>query len=149
MPQGGTTNDVCLCPCCGELVEQLSDKTGWCIKCTHNESIYLCQRCGTEFKSKTHRPYCTYCRELNWLEVHADELEEFMVTGINFKTARAKVRANHQPICLGCGSLMPKAGYFCKTKPECRKRYTRFHKRRLKGMTVEAALREVLDDSRR
>jgi predicted amidophosphoribosyltransferase len=135
-----------LCPSCGDLTDELSEKTGWCSNCTKEQSIFKCERCNTEFKSETHRPYCTYCRELNWLEAHADELEEFMSQGCTFKVARAKVRVNHQPICLGCGSSMPKAGYFCKTKASCRKLYSQFHKKRQKGMAVQTALEQVLGD---
>jgi hypothetical protein len=135
-----------LCPNCGDLVHGLSEKTGWCFSCTEGELIFTCERCNIEFKSKTHRPYCTYCRELNWLEAHANELEEYMIEGLTFNQARAKVRVNHRPVCLGCGSLMPKAGFFCKTRPSCRKLYTRFHKKRLKGMSVQTALEQVLGD---
>jgi len=148
MSQAGISLDLSLCPSCGDLVEGLSDKTGWCSDYTKAESIYKCERCNTEFKSKTHRPYCTYCRELNWLEAHAEEIEESMVEGYSFPAARERVRANHKPVCLGCGSPLPKVGYFCKTKPLCRKLYSRFHRKRQKGMSIQTALEQVLDSRR-
>lgn len=145
MSQAGLIVELYFCPSCGELSEEISEKTGWCRDCTKIEFIYKCERCDMEFKSKTHRPYCTYCRELNWLETHADEIEENMLEGSSFAAAREKVRANHKPICLGCGSPLPKVGYFCKQKERCRKLYNRFHKKRLKGMSVQTALEQVLD----
>jgi hypothetical protein len=147
MSTGGLLDELTLCPRCGELVEVLSDKTGWCFDCTRSESIFKCERCGTEFKSKTHRPFCTYCRELNWLEAHADEIEEFMVQGCSFKFARGRVSEAHRPRCVACGSPLPKVGYFCKTKPSCRKLYSRFHKKRQKGISVQQALEQVMDEA--
>jgi predicted amidophosphoribosyltransferase len=149
MSTGGSIHEQLLCPSCGELVHKLTDKTGWCLSCTRKQSIFTCERCGIDFKSKTRRPYCAYCRDLNWLEAHVEEIEDFMVQGHSFDNAKSRVRENHRPVCYGCGSLMPKVGYFCNTRPECRKLYGRFHKRRLKGMDIETALEQVLNDRRR
>lgn len=146
MSTGELLDELILCPACGELTDFLSEKTGWCKKCTNDESIYTCERCSVEFKSKTHRPYCTYCRELNWLETHADEIEDFMVQGCDFRTARTKVSEAHRPHCVACGQPLPKVGYFCKTNSSCRRLYTKFHKKRLKGMSVQAALEQTLSE---
>lgn len=141
----GRTVELILCPRCGELTDVLSDRTGWCSNCTKEQSIYTCERCHNEFLSKTQRPFCTYCRELNWLEVHADEIEDVMVSeSCSFRTARTKVSEAHRSRCVACGQLLPKVGYFCKKNSKCRRLYTKFHKKRLKGMSVEQALEETL-----
>ena len=148
MSAGGLLSEAELqiCPHCGDFVVRLSESTGWCEKCTSEESIYTCQRCGEDFRSKTHRPYCTYCRDLNWLEAHADEIEDYMIQGCSFTTARKRVSANHQPICLGCGSHLPKVGFFCKKKARCRSLYRKFHKLRQSGMSTEEALSQTIDN---
>ena len=67
-----------------------------------------------------------------------------MVQGLSFKTAMDRVRENHKPICMGCGSPMPRVGYFCSAHSNCRKLYSRFYKKRQKGMSVQDALEAVL-----
>jgi predicted RNA-binding Zn-ribbon protein involved in translation (DUF1610 family) len=147
MHSGGILHESLLCPNCGDFVDHLSDTTGWCKKCSSQESFYICQRCGEDFKSDTQRPYCTYCRDLHWLEEHADEIEEYMIEGCSFSAARARVSANHKPVCLACGSPLLKQGYFC-IKPECRSLYRKYHRKRMKGMSTQAALEQVLHDHR-
>lgn len=136
-----------LCPSCGEFVEELDPKHGWCINCTRthqkDHNVYVCERCSNEFKSITARPYCAVCRRLNWLEHRADEIEEYIEAGLDFEAAKEEVRSDNKPICLGCNTPLPKNGFFC-TKPECRKLYDKFRRLKDKGLSEQDALKEII-----
>jgi hypothetical protein len=136
-----------ICPSCGGFVQQLDPISGWCETCirTHRKKncTYLCERCSNEFKSRTARPFCAVCRRLNWLEHHADEIEEYIEKGLDFEAAKEEVRSDTKPICLGCNAPLPKNGFFC-TKPECRKLYDKFRRLKDKGMSEEEALKEII-----
>lgn len=135
-------NDSVLCANCGEFVSSLLE-TGWCVSCSESVQQHRCVRCKITFRSKTVRPYCTQCRELNWLEKNADEIEEEMLNGTSFSDAKDIVRSNTKPICLGCGTLLSRPALFCSAR-KCRTLYRRFLRLKNKGLTQEEAIREII-----
>src|SRR4051794_6916074 len=132
----GVRFDLNVCPNCGKYAD-LTEMTGWCAECSPS----ICTRCGNSFAHDTpRRIVCSTCREKRWLEENADRIEDHIIDGLSYTAAKTAVRRENRPICLCCGVKIVK-GFFCTTKPDCRKAFHRYKWRLSKGMTQERALR--------
>lgn len=114
------------CSECGEFVNELNEKTGWCNDCSRELGYEVtpsgCPRCGEP--SLNGLQTCGRCKYELWLERNADEIERVMATNlVSVRAAKRIVRASNRPICNSCGDPI-RGGtkgrhFFCKTKPEC------------------------------
>lgn len=132
------------CPSCGTwglVVEEV----GWCEACItlHRPDNSVCRRCGALFPSNKRGYYCSTCKELNWLEKHADELEELLSQGHSLRRAKAIVATNIRPKCIVCqGEIRggrPNA-LFCGKTDECVKARRFYLRLKSRGATTEVAV---------
>lgn len=135
-----------LCPSCGEFTDTLVEKTGWCRLCSfagHGTGGVFCEGCGNVRYSNP----CSSCKEQNWLATNADAIERYIIAGLSFKEAAARVREEQAPICVNCGDKIKGTIFalFCTKKPECRraKRIYRY-KRDYHKLSVHEALTQTI-----
>lgn len=132
------------CPSCGTwglVVEEL----GWCASCVleHRPEHRICRRCGAMFPSSKNGYYCGKCKELNWLEKNADEVEALILSGTPFKQARDIVAQNNRPKCIVCSTEIrggrPNA-LFCGKTEQCIKARRFYQRLRSRGATSDLAV---------
>lgn len=104
-----------LCPNCGDFVDQLNNKTGFC---------YECSGVGDSSESPTQSKRVE--RLELWLAENADTIEFLMLEEqIAAKVAIRQIAENTKPHCQCCGGEMPHttAGrhIFCTKNEKCRK----------------------------
>jgi len=121
-----------VCPNCGDFVDYLIVKTGWCRICSYAGSVLV---------NKLEQ----------YLAANADEIEHYLLQGKSLNKAIDLVHSkNGRPHCLSCGRIMdraPRNAVFCRATKQCRKFSRRYvYLYREKGMTKHAALAKVLED---
>jgi hypothetical protein len=124
---------------------------GWCVQCvtTHHPELSVCPNCNSTFPSKNNNRYCKKCMHLNWLESNIDAIEEYMIQGYSFTTARYRVMSDIRPTCLGCGVVIKNArpgSRFCTTNSTCRTYLRRYRRLVQNGMDREDATRKAIDE---
>lgn len=151
-----------LCPNCGHFVTRLVEFTGWCFQCSlpvilsidesgHTTTAAIrCIGCGGNVGDLTHTK-CRNCRQQDWLNEHADEIDRCLALGASVTRAKKLVsaHANDDLKCAACGGPLRKAtrgkALFC-TKSECRKAYNKWRRlQQEKGLSKETALNAVLN----
>jgi hypothetical protein len=136
-------SDLDFCPNCGHHAN-LVEETGWCPQCTvhHYPDLKLCT-CGAFFKRNAQADKCWPCRKEEWLEKHADEVEEYLLAGFSLESAKKKVADDIRPICHSCEEPIKGGGrdvLFCNKKPECIKASNSYSALKATGLTPDVAL---------
>jgi len=139
------------CPSCGSWDNTIIPNMGWCTKCVleHHPNLNICARCTTAFPRKNNNKYCKQCMYLNWIEKHIDLIEEYMIVGYSFTSARYRVMADIRPTCISCGAVITNAkpgSRFCSTNSQCRTYLRRYRKYIQAGVNREEATRKAMHE---
>jgi hypothetical protein len=138
------------CASCGEWVSYLNFDygIGWCNECSGVTPAQepRCTRCGAVLDDQS-RTTCHTCRQEQWLERYADELELLIVAkGHSVSAATAMIVRMSRPICQWCRSPIVGGregalfhGRSHKNR-QCHARYRMFVRLRKQGMSVTDAL---------
>ena len=149
-----------LCPVCGEFVEELNDRTGFCSNCSNDRDktdgrcIGKNNQCGAHVDG-SHK-FCWNCRQEYWLLRHINAIERYMAspTNLTFLQAEQKVKEDNDSIlnCWCCGEEIKAAAngqsYFCTKTVRCRTarrrlKYLMYDRPRLPKQT---ALEKVMEE---
>lgn len=136
-------DDLEVCPNCGRD-GLLQDLTGWCGLCTvaHYPDYKICP-CGALYKKNAHHSKCWDCRREDWLEQHADQIEQALQSGLGLDAAKRHVADTIRPTCHNCHEPI-KGGRcgakFCNKKPECEKASRDYHALQAAGLAPDVAL---------
>lgn len=132
MAKQSSTESTCVCPLCGDFVENLNDFTGWCDKCSPVDV------------------------ELSPAEIfllrNADHIEHYLFQGKSLSQAIDSLRheLSKYRTCACCGALIERGGanvVFCRKTPKCVstvRRYEYLHHR--KGLSKPEALAVILEE---
>lgn len=133
------------CPNCGGWFDptHFNFDTGWCRECSSRIERQPRCKCGVVLTDAT-RSTCPTCRQEQWYEVHADELEYVMlVKGYSLYQAKLYIARITRPICQCCHKPIKgaRAGrLFCKQNKKCHSMYGKYRRLRKRGLSDIAAL---------
>jgi hypothetical protein len=135
-----------VCPSCGRLRE-LNEFSGFCLTCSRG----TCTTCGRTFEpDHAYRKVCLYCRNEQWYEKYADQLESFLLIGLTLDKVKALISRDYAARCSCCGEVIKgrasNVTLFCTKYARCRttKRRYRTLKKRYVGQSDVFPLIHVL-----
>ena len=116
-----------MCPSCGNFVDQLHERTGWCDVCSLRTGIKIpaqyfsaCQSFNCNNSTDGHR-FCKSCRTAFWLERNADEIEKLVSTGFTVeRSIRILRKRTFRGQCIVCGDSVRITAVFCNRKVRCK-----------------------------
>jgi hypothetical protein len=137
-----TRETIEVCPSCGDFVNSLNPRTGFCLDCTPR----VCSRCGGVVSRGHHE--CIRCQRVKWWEENADRLELYISRGLSLSEARRKIKNENRAICISCASPIPgrhrQSTLFCSRTYECRKAKRSYLWKVEKGVPRDIALEQVV-----
>jgi len=145
-----TSNELEVCPLCGNFVVALDSYSGFCKSCSKHLQVRTCESCGKEFDLDGHnrsRRLCPGCRYRAYLEIQSNDRERLLAEGFELKQVK-QILDSQKPKCISCGRSIAGATvgrhFFCTTTADCRYASGAYKRYRKKGFSKEDSLDKVV-----